>query len=247
MNNTQGEKLYIQALAEAQNDPNILGLILCAGRGKGFVTEHSDYDVYIIVRDEKSEEYKEKYRKLKIENIFDPGVFSLSEFKGLAEIGSEFEWDRYNFAHLKAQVDKGGIQELINLKGILPNEKIQQIVEKNLDAYINSYYRSIKNHRDGNVTASHLDAAESIPSLLTALFAMNGRVRPYNKYLEWELTNYPLALASWPAEAFLKTVKDIISSGDIKTQKNQFNDVKELFSKNGFSQSINGWNGYWLG
>ena len=245
--NNQGEKLYQQALGEAKSDPYILGLFLVAGRGKGFATEHSDYDLFIIVNDEKAEEYKENYQKLKIANVFDPFVFSLSAFKNYAEMGSEFEWDRYNFAHIKAEVDKGGVQELIDAKGILPNDKIEKVVEDQLDGYINLYYRSIKNHRDDNLFASRLDAAESIPYLLTALFAINGRVRPYNKYLKWELQNYPLKITSWATEEFLETITAVAFSGDIEIQKKLFNSVKELFTKNNFTKSIDGWSGYYLG
>lgn len=243
----QGEKLYTQVLKDAKNDPNIVGLILTAGRGKGLASERSDYDVLIVVEDGKANEYKEKFKKLKIINIFDPIVMSLTEFKGYAEIGSESEWDRYNFAHIKAQIDKGVIQELIDSKGIIPSNKIKEITEKNLDGYINSYYRSIKNHRDGNFIASHLDAAESIPCLLIMLFAMNGRVKPYNKYLEWELANYPLKITSWTVKNLMLIIKTVVATGDIKVQKKLFKSVKELFYKNGFTKSIDGWKDYYLG
>jgi hypothetical protein len=243
----QGKKLYKRVLNDAKNDPNIMGLILTAGRGKGLVTEHSDYDVLMVVKNEKAKKYKEKFKKLKIINVFDLNIMSLTEFKHYAEVGSETEWDRYNFAHIKARIDKGGIQELIDSKGIIPSNKIKKFTEKNLDGYINLYYRSIKNHRDGNFIASHLDAAESIPCLLIALFAMNGRVKPYNKYLEWELTNYPLKITSWTAEDFISMIKTIVATGDIKVQKKLFKSVKELFYKNGFIESIDGWKDYYLG
>ncbi|MDD4901460.1 MAG: hypothetical protein PHS62_05195 [Patescibacteria group bacterium] len=244
---SQGEKLYKQVLEDAKNDPNIVGLVLTAGRGKGLATEHSDYDVLIVVTDVKTDEYKKRFKKLKIINIFDLNVISLTEFKGHAEVGSETEWDRYNFAHIKAQIDKGGIQKLIDSKGIIPSNKIKKITENNLDGYINLYYRSIKNHRDGNFIASHLDAAESIPCLLVALFAMNGRAKPYNKYLEWELANYPLKITSWTVKDFMSKVKTVVATGDIEVQKKLFKSVKELFYKNGFTKSIDGWRDYYLG
>jgi len=60
-----------------------------------------------------------------------------------------------------------------------------------LDAYVNSYYRTLENARDGNRSAAGLDAAESFSNLLEFVFAAERRVRPYNKYLEWELGTHP--------------------------------------------------------
>ncbi len=58
-----------------------------------------------------------------------------------------------------------------------------------LDAYMNSLYRGLK-RPDG--IGGRLQQAESIAHLLTCLFALEGRVRPFHDYLEWELGNYPL-------------------------------------------------------
>jgi hypothetical protein len=68
---------------------------------------------------------------------------------------------------------------------------------------VNGAYRSAKNHRDGRTDEAHLDAAESLPHLLTALFALHRRVRPYNKYLGWELRQHPLADPAWAADRLL--------------------------------------------
>ena len=42
---------------------------------------------------------------------------------------------------------------------------------------------------------------------LSTLFALYGRVRPYNKYLRWELTTYPLP-APWTADYVIATLLD---------------------------------------
>jgi hypothetical protein len=237
----QGELLYAKILEEAKVDENILGFFLTAGRGKGVVTEKSDYDVFLIVREGSTQEYKAKYEKQRIQSVFDLLVFSLAEFGEYAKIGSAEEWDRYNFAHLKAQIDKGGIQDLIDEKGSLPEEKIQETVENNLGGYFNLYYRSKKNQRDGNFLASHLDGAESALYFLTALFAMNGKMRPYNKYLEWELKNFPLEKTAWGAEDLIVKIQAIVSSGDMETQDELFRKSRELFYANGFVQTITDW------
>ena len=58
---------------------------------------------------------------------------------------------------------------------------------------MNMLYRSLKNARVGLELASLLDAQESIPWFLEFVFTVHGRLRPYNKWLEWELEQHPLA------------------------------------------------------
>ena len=66
-----------------------------------------------------------------------------------------------------------------------------------LGGYINSTYRSLRNRMVGIELGAELDSAESLPNLLTAIFAFESRVRPFNKYLEWELRTHPLGEPAW--------------------------------------------------
>ena len=102
------ESIFNHLREEAENDPNVIGFFLGGSRGKGFVTEHSDYDVYIIVKDGFLKSYmkllKEKFpihdfyiwtedavEKLEIKDFGGIVVFSLSGFEKHAIIGSSFE------------------------------------------------------------------------------------------------------------------------------------------------------------
>jgi hypothetical protein len=49
--------------------------------------------------------------------------------------------------------------------------------------------------------------------LLHVVFTLAGRLRPYNKYLPWELREHPLAVPEWSAEAFLPEL-ELILAGD---------------------------------
>ena len=42
-------------------------------------------------------------------------------------------------------------------------------------------------------------------------FALAGRVRPYNKYLAWELREHPLAVPAWSASALLPELERILA------------------------------------
>ena len=186
MNEAVKSKEFEQILEKAKKDDRVIGLILTGGRGKGMFTENSDYDIAIITTDESVSDVKEECKGK--QDIIDVGVLPLSGFRSYAAVGTAEDWDRNTYAHIKAQIDKTGeIQKIIDEKGILPKDHALKTAKNALGGYLNSLYRSLKNHRDGNIFASHFDACESLPWLLTFLFAVEGRVRPYNKFLKWEL------------------------------------------------------------
>ena len=45
--------------------------------------------------------------------------------------------------------------------------------------------------------------------MLDTVFAFGGRVRPYNKYLPWELREHPLP--RWPADVLLPLVERLLN------------------------------------
>jgi len=60
---------FNQLLKRAKADENIIGFFLIGSRGKGFESEHSDYDIAIITKDEVAETLKDEFPKQKFENI----------------------------------------------------------------------------------------------------------------------------------------------------------------------------------
>jgi hypothetical protein len=81
-----------------------------------------------------------------------------------------------------------------------------------LDGYVNFAYRALKSHRDGRLLQARLDAAESLPWLLDVVFTLAGRLRPYNKYLPWELREHPLAVQEWSAERFVPELELMLAA-----------------------------------
>ena len=88
---------------------------------------------------------------------------------------------------------------------------------------------------------------ESIAYLLNAIFGLEQRLRPYNKYLQWELEKYPLKKLPWATEDFLKKLEEIMTTGNIELQKEVFSKVKELCQQNRYAEAIDSWSGYYLG
>lgn len=174
------------------DDAAVVGLVLIGSRGfEGMATDRSDHDVIAVVTDGHS---WANSRSRSVDVI----VVPLDDFPGYAMPGHAESWNRYTFVHARVLGDHlgGRITELVRAKARLSDEEGRHLARGALDAYVNSCYRSLKNVRDRRSTAAHLDAADSLPHLLTALFAAYGRVRPYNKYLAWELRADPLAGSS---------------------------------------------------
>jgi hypothetical protein len=236
------DQTYQEILRLAEADTSVLGFVLSGSRGKGFATEHSDYDCAMIVEDESLEVYVARMRDLP--PLFDVGVYTLQEFAEHAAWDGTMAWDRYNWAHLRAQVDKtdGKIQAMIDEKGKIPADKVRKFIRGELDHYINQVYRSIKCLRDGSVIGYRFEAADSVKPLLDVLFAVHDRrLRPYYKYLEWELTDYPLHRFSWTANQLLAMIQTILADGSYRAQQQIFREVERVLRADGYGEVFDSW------
>lgn len=235
-------EIYEKIYDEAKKDPNIIGFFLGGSRGKEFQTKYSDYDTYIIVKDNCVKEYKEGYPFRKYKGI-DLIVFSYSEFKNYARWGSHEAFDRYSFSYVKALIDKNGeIQEILDDLSKVPQDFLSKHIAGALDGYINFLYRSLKCIRDGNIEAARLEAAFSIPYFLDVIFAIhNGRLRPYYKYLKWELEKFPLTKFPMSAEEIVNNLMRILDNADYKTQQKFLIITEKVLRKEGFGNVFESW------
>lgn len=87
----------------------------------------------------------------------------------------------------------------------------------------------------------HLDAAETVPYALEVLFALHRRVRPYNKYLRWELERQPLGDPRWDAERLLPVLRRILADGDPPTQRALFTEIEEAARDAGHDEVLDSW------
>lgn len=235
------ETLRDELIETAKNDENIIGLFSTGSCGKGMVTDESDYDVTLIVKDGVADDYRAKFKSYG-GVLCDLSVKTLNQLREAAAWDGPMSWDRYNYTHLKAEIDKTGeIQKLIDEKGIIPLDKKEEFVSASLDGFINQVYRSVKCFRDGNKIASQLEAADSLPSLLNAIFGLEGRIKPFYKYLDWELTNWPLEKLPWAKAELILIILKIIQTGDISTQQMVLRAVEKVFRQEGFNQIFDSW------
>jgi len=243
-NQKDSEEIYKALLGEARNDPNIVGFFLGGSLGKGVFSEHSDWDVCFVVRDGTIDEYKAKYPRYKY-----PGMElmtqTVSQFRDEAAWGSPDAWGRYDYAWITAAVDKTGeIQRILDEKGRIPPEHVKGFVERQLDTYINQFYRSLKCFRDEHGLGARLEANVGIECLFNVLFALHDRrLKPFYKYLKWELKNHPLEKVPYTADELMNKIKRILDDANVETQRDVFLMVEKLCRDEGYGYYIDQWDG----
>ena len=234
---------YDELVDLARSDDAVVGLVLTGSRGNDmFVTDESDWDVRLVVRDEVRDEYRARLATphgSRVEVV----VLSLSEFKRAGEPETASAWDRPSYVHAQVVVDTpdGHLSEITERKRSLPAEHARSVAAERLDDYVNSYYRSAKSHRLGLTLEAHLDAVESIAPLLEFLFALENRVRPFNKHLRFELERRPLGDERWAADPLLLRLEAILATSDLGEQQRLFRDVEQLARAHGHGDVIDGW------
>jgi len=210
-----------ELLAKAQEDENVIGVVVHGSRGRGLhLHEGSDWDVVVVVR-ERTGLYDSAERG---------GELEASEVTSLADLP---RWMLPAFTWTTPALDKTGAVagELAEVTKVDPATAAEP-----LDDYVNSYYRSAKNARVGLGLAALLDAQESVPHYLDFVFAVHGRVRPYNKWLEWELHEHPL-----PVDVELDRLERIARTGNLDDQLTLFRETEALARELGHAATIDAW------
>jgi predicted nucleotidyltransferase len=235
------ETRFRELVAYAEEDDAVLGLFIFGSRSRnGFADDASDYDVGVVVRDDALEAFDERWPHERGSAV-EVASSTFSQLREHAEPGTPSEWARYQYVDADVLVDKTGeLRPLLAAKARLPEDAQRSTAAAALDEYINATYRSLKNAMRGLERAARLDAAESIPPFLTTIFAFEGRVRPYNKYLEWELRTRPLAEPAWSADVLLPRI-DSVAAADASAQRALFRDVERAARGASQSDVVDGW------
>ena len=230
---------YAELVERARADDEVLGLILTGSRGRRFrVRPDSDHDVRLVLRDGAPDTYSTPHG-----SPVEVAVLARSVFERTGLPGSGSEWDRYSYVRCELVLDKldGEVARLLAVKARLGDEEGRKVAAAALDDYVNSYYRSARNFQNDLPLEARLDAAESIGPLLTALFALHRRVRPFNKFLGWELRLEPLDGEEWAADVLLPRLQQIVGPGDLAAQQALFRDVERFARTAGHGEVIDGW------
>jgi hypothetical protein len=224
---------YMDLVARATADSNVLGLVLAGSRGfDAYVTDRSDFDVYVVV--EREPEAWKTRRGSPVETW----PMTLAEFRGHALPGSRNAWNQPTFLGAKVVLDQlgGEVQTIIRRKQALTREEANQLAVTSFGEYVNSLYRSLKNLEAGRTLEGRLDALESLSPLLTTVFAIEGRVRPFNKWLRHEVAARPLAIAG-----VVELAADIAADPTETQQRALFRLIEPAARAAGLGSVIDGW------
>ena len=222
-------------LEQVDADPGVLGVILTGSHAReGMVTPNSDTDVLLVV----NEDGRARWRGLHSSEL-DIGIYTLDELAhpALPRANIDEWWNRYAFTHSVVLVDKldGEIQRLADGQATLTETEALDVSRDFLDGYINFAVRSLKSLRDGRALESRLDAAESIGYALTTIYALERRIRPYNKYLLWDLERFPLENPEFESAGLLRMIEDGVA------QKELFTAIEAVARRNDADDILDDW------
>ena len=220
---------FEELLEVARSRDEIVGLYVFGSRGRDFmVDERSDWDVCVVLADREARQAFDR------EFPYAHGARVEIVSATLDGIRTEpSEHGRYSAAHADVVLDKTGgeLARVVAELEALPSGTRDTVVREALDGYINQTYRSLR-------YGTRLDAVEAVPYALRTIFALENRVRPYNKYLEWELRHHPLA--GWTADDLLPLL-DRVLTGEQEAQHELFNLVERPARDAGFGEVVDGW------
>jgi len=209
--------------AQAAGDPDVAGLVVSGSYARDLATARSDIDAYVILSAPGRDWSPSRGAGL------DLAVMSVDQ---LADVSDR--WQRYAYRGARVVLDRldGRIGALVEAQATLRPAEADALVREQLDGYVNFAYRAAKNRRDGHDDLARLEEIEAAPWFLWTLFALFGRVRPYNKYLRWELENYPLP-APWTAGHLITSLTDRPSA--------LFADLEPEARARGFGDVLDAW------
>lgn len=209
---------------DADYGADLLGLVLSGSVGRGVATDRSDLDVYVVLADT-SGHGRERTRSAAV----DETPVTVCSLERVPPFGTNGWWFRWSFAWAPVLLDRtdGRLRSALRRQATVTTEEAESILVEHyrLDGWLNYAYRTLKSDRDGRALERRLDAAESMPWLLDVIFTLAGRVRPYHKYLPWELRQHPLP--HWPAEELLDLLKATLD-GDPSAIRATFDRVERL-------------------
>ncbi|MEP7738823.1 nucleotidyltransferase domain-containing protein [Nocardioides sp. 31GB23] len=206
--------------AEDHGD-DLVAMVLSGSVGRGTATSRSDVDVYVVLTDQGM-----AGRRTRHADVLDEIPVPVSELDDLPVFGTEGWYHRWSYAWAPVLLDRSGgrVADAVRRQaGVDADEAESILIEHDrLDGWLNYAYRALKNDRDGRRLERRLDAAESVPWLLDVVFSLAGRVRPYHKYLPWELRAHPLP--GWDGERLLELVVGTLD-GDPAAIRETFGEV----------------------
>jgi hypothetical protein len=231
-------------LAEAQADPDCLGLILTGSRGAGQAADDSDYDVVWVLTDLAYQARADQGDLRDHARAVDGRKVELAYVSPaiLEDMAAHPTWRNPDYATAVVLFDRGGeLPNLVAAVTTLPTDRAQHTAASSYDAYLNGYYRSVKAHRRGDELGARLQAAESVVYLVKTLFALRGRLAPHHDRLLRQL-----ALVddlAWAPGTIAPRLLELLRTADPGLQHALEREVAALLRAHGQGPVRDAWNG----
>ena len=203
-----------ELLAQAQTDPDALGVVLFGSGATGSAHEESDLDVWYVVRSAPPP----KNRRGRLELV--PTT--------LAQLRAAPDWLKPALAYARVLWDPTAqITPILVAAQSISRAETAELY----DAYLNDVYRSLKAWRRGLELPARVECGRSLRFLGELLFALEGRRAPYPKEWTGELGELePLFL-------------DVARTADPTLQQRLCIEVSRSASEHGYRDVYEAWNG----
>ncbi|BCJ38505.1 hypothetical protein Athai_60080 [Actinocatenispora thailandica] len=221
----------------ARLDDTVVGLYVFGSAARdGMVTRYSDVDVCVVLS-EPSGDWATVHSP-----AIDVVARTLDDLRDVPADPGDW-WDRYACTQVRILLDRtdGALATALHAQATLSDAEVHRALETYLDGYVNFAYRSLKSHRDGRTFEAKLDAVESVAWALPVVFALHHRVRPYNKYLRWELARRPLTDGWIDGATLIDLVGQLVDGGDPAAQRALFGCIEPAARRAGFGPTIDAW------
>jgi hypothetical protein len=202
-------------VAQAEADPDAIGLVLFGSAAAGSAHEESDLDVWYVVR---SEPPPPRSRRGRLELI--PATVA-----GLRDAPA---WLKPALAYAKVLWDPSGeLEPVVTAAQTVSREETAELY----DGYLNDLYRSLKAWRQGLELAARVECGRSLRFLGELLFALEGRRAPYPKEWAGKLGDLePLVL-------------EVARTSDPRLQQELCRRVAQLAADRRYGDVYDAWNG----
>lgn len=227
-----------EAVALLTSVPEVLGIALTGSHARtGVATTRSDIDLIAFVVDGFS-------GGLPSHAGVDIAIYRGTDASSPALPWADFDswYNRAAFLHATPLFDRrpGQVAEWITAQSTLPVDDADHVASDQLDGYLNLAIRALKSERDARPFGAGLDSVEAIGWALTTAFALERRVRPFNKYLGWELEHFPLAAPEFTASRLLDALRWILD-GEVAMHRELFALIAPVARRAGLEQVLIGW------
>jgi hypothetical protein len=155
-----------ELVAEAEADPEAIGVVLFGSFAAGSADEESDLDVWYVVRSAPAPRSRRGRLEL-IPTTLD-GLRDAPAWLKPAQAYSDVLWD-----------PGGEVAPVLAAAQTVSREEAAELY----DGYLNDLYRSLKAWRRGQELAARVECGRSLRYVGELLFALDGRRAPYPK--EW--------------------------------------------------------------